>query len=141
MIGNPALVLCTAAKYSSRHRYLGVGGSVVPLPAAPAVRALLGCEPHEATADHVRRLLAAEVRENDWLNYKRALPRDVAKSVAVLANAAGGVLIIGIHEEEGSRRPLLVGCPDPARPAWRPSLSAALASDAESVQPRLHLPH
>jgi hypothetical protein len=97
----------------------------VPLPAASAVRALLGCEPHEATADHIRRLLTVEVRENDWLDYKRALPRDVAKCVAALANAAGGVLIVGIEEERGTRRPLLVGCADPAAKAEQLGLTVA----------------
>jgi hypothetical protein len=59
------------------------------LASAPTLRAMLGRDPHEASADHIRRLINDQVRESDWLGSKGREPKDVAKSVTVLANAGG----------------------------------------------------
>jgi hypothetical protein len=120
------------ALYSSEVQQSGPRGhgreaeGFMALAAAPAVRALLRSEPAPATAEHVRALVEAQVRENDWLDYKQSVPNDVAKCVAAFANGAGGVLLIGIEEEKGTRRPLLLGCPDPG--ATRERVESAIAS-------------
>jgi hypothetical protein len=58
------------------------------------------------TADGVRELVAERVRERADLDFKRELPSkeknaDLAKDLSAMANAGGGVIIVGIEERAG----------------------------------------
>jgi predicted HTH transcriptional regulator len=68
----------------------------------------------------VEQLIAAELPEDQELEYKRDLPRpkqaketktdpleEFAKDVSAMANASGGVLLFGIEEDGKTKKPTL----------------------------------
>lgn len=68
---------------------------------------LLGTPVSEATYDHVQVLIDNNVPESFDLDYKKTLygrsdkdKRELCSDVAALANAAGGLIILGIDEDE-----------------------------------------
>lgn len=72
-----------------------------------SLEALLGATPSLLTWDNLLGLIEAGVSESEFLDFKRdhygngeSERRDAAKDVAALANSGGGVLLIGIAEDE-----------------------------------------
>jgi len=72
------------------------------------LRTLLGVDPDGLTASHVEELVRDEVEESFDLEFKGELygnsdqaKRDLAGDVAALANAAGGIIVIGVAEVNG----------------------------------------
>jgi hypothetical protein len=68
---------------------------------------LLGTRPEEATEEHLSRLVAGGVREDADLDFKQArygnsdpARRDLAGDVAAMANTRGGLIIIGVRDED-----------------------------------------
>lgn len=69
---------------------------------------LLGTHPHRLTCDDVRTLASRGVREDVDLEFKATLyggsdgaRRELAADVAALANERGGVILLGVVEEDG----------------------------------------
>ncbi len=74
----------------------------------PRLEAIFGTELVDLTEEHIGRALGAGVEEAQDLDFKREMyggsdrdKRDLATDVAAIANANGGLLIIGIDEEDG----------------------------------------
>lgn len=68
----------------------------------PRIEAVLGARIEEITPDHINAALAAGVEEAADLDFEQADYTDaeeLAKDVAAMANAVGG-LIIGVREEK-----------------------------------------
>ncbi len=70
------------------------------------LRAVLGVAPHEVEEEHLQALVDAGVRENADLDFKRdpygktdGENRELAADIAALANDRGGVLVIGVRDE------------------------------------------
>jgi hypothetical protein len=53
----------------------------------------------EITWADVEEFCSAKVTENTYLDYKRDFPTDLAKTVSAMANTFGGVVIIGVGED------------------------------------------
>lgn len=74
------------------------------------LESLFGVALDEATAAHIQSLVTNGVTESFDLDFKEALysrgdsaKRDLAGDVAALANTAGGVIVIGVAEDDQSR--------------------------------------
>lgn len=74
----------------------------------PRIEALLGVSTAEADEAALQRLIDGSVREDEDLEFKSGLyggreqdKRELAKDVAGLANHRGGLLIIGMSEDQG----------------------------------------
>jgi hypothetical protein len=70
------------------------------------LRELFGADLSEVTEDNLRGLIDGEVREDDDLDFKRkgyggsdSQKRALAADVAAMANHRGGVIVIGVREE------------------------------------------
>lgn len=68
---------------------------------------VLGGEPNELSWDQLKTLIANGVEESEDLDFKASHygnsdndKRELAKDVAALANSSGGVLLIGVQEDE-----------------------------------------
>jgi hypothetical protein len=82
----------------------------VPAPRSPGwslrLTDLLGIRPDEATESHLERLVAGGIREDADLDFKQQRygnsdqdKREMAGDIAAMANERGGVIIIGIRDE------------------------------------------
>lgn len=78
-------------------------------PVRSRLATLLGGDFPDLTAEHIRRLVDNAVREDVDLDFKEACygkrdseKRDLAGDVAALANTLGGVLILGLKDEDGT---------------------------------------
>ncbi len=67
---------------------------------------LLGARPDVINEDHLARLIAGEIREDSDLDFKRdrygnsdSAKREMAADIAAMANDRGGLIIIGIRDE------------------------------------------
>lgn len=75
----------------------------------PLLESVLGCPAADITWDVVRSLVERQVAENLCLDYKSTLygPKskadELAKDVAAFANASGGLLILGVSEDNQAR--------------------------------------
>ncbi|GJO17862.1 hypothetical protein NJB1507_08350 [Mycobacterium marinum] len=70
----------------------------------PRLTRLFGCRVDELDETAIRKAIAARVRENDELDFKREHhddPDELAKDVAALANNIGGVLVLGVADDRG----------------------------------------
>ncbi len=74
----------------------------------PRLEAILGAQVHELTETHLQRLVDGAVAEAVDLEFKRDHyetnergKKELAKDIAAMANASGGVIIIGIRETNG----------------------------------------
>lgn len=71
----------------------------------PAVEDVLGAPVNQLTAADLQRAVDDRVRELPDLDFKQTLYKDVeelAKDIAAMANAAGGLLVLGIGEDNGT---------------------------------------
>jgi hypothetical protein len=97
----------------------------------PRLAKLLGAAVDEATAEHIVGLVAKRVPEDAELDYKRANQYiannegadELAKDVSGMANARGGLVIIGIEEDEQA-------CADKATPV---KVSDKITSQMEQI--------
>ncbi|MEV4058412.1 ATP-binding protein [Amycolatopsis sp. NPDC049688] len=69
------------------------------------IHAELGLLPSELTHDMVVRAVEQQLRENDDLDWKQALPvperrQEFAKDVAAMANTRGGLIVFGVTEKD-----------------------------------------
>ncbi len=74
------------------------------------LESVLGASVDAVTSENVRGLVASQVPESHDLDFKQGLyertdgaRRDLAGDVAALANTAGGVLLVGVEEDENGR--------------------------------------
>lgn len=74
------------------------------------LESVFGAKLSEVTADHIRTLVTSEVQEAFDLDFKSELygrsdqdKRALGGDVAALANTAGGVIVLGIEEDEQAR--------------------------------------
>jgi schlafen family protein len=74
------------------------------------LESLLGVTLDAVTADHVRGLVTAQVQEAFDLDFKQALygrgdsdKRALAGDVAALANTGGGIIVLGVQEDDQAR--------------------------------------
>lgn len=84
----------------------------VPMTALRSRRleSVLGAPLDALTSDHIRGLVTATVQEAFDLDFKRTLygrgdsdKRSLAGDVAALANTAGGIIVLGVEEDEHAR--------------------------------------
>src|SRR5690349_7722275 len=71
---------------------------------------LFGAHFDDLEPNHIRNLVAAEVEESYFLDFKSALycknddqRRELAKDVVALANTAGGAIVLGVAEHDHAR--------------------------------------
>lgn len=121
---------------------------------SPALEALLGGPVDETglTEHAVLRLVAAGARESDELEFKRdpypAAPagrpltwtteQELAKDVTTLANHVGGLLLIGVDEQDGVAAEAVPTVTDPDREVQR--LRQALVNHAAPVPRAVFVP-
>ena len=93
----PLQKLCATSDYSGR------------MPRLNRVEVLIGAALSDAGESHLARLVDGNVREDTDLEFKQELygtsdaaKRDLAGDVAALANTVGGVVVIGIRDEEAT---------------------------------------
>ena len=74
----------------------------------PAIELLLGCQVDDLEANGIQRLVEDGVAEGPDLEFKVQCygtsdsdKRELAKDVAALANAQGGLIIVGVKEQDG----------------------------------------
>jgi predicted HTH transcriptional regulator len=69
----------------------------------PRVEAILGAPIDQLTVEHIRAAVDAGVEESRDLDFKEGHYRDgeeLAKDVAAFANHVGGLIVIGVREEQ-----------------------------------------
>ncbi len=121
---------------------------------SPWLEALLGgpVEQTGLTEDAVLRLVEAGARESDELELKRdpyrgapadrpvqwTVEQEFAKDVTALANHVGGLLLIGVREQDGAAAEAVPSVADPDREVQR--LGQALANYASRVPRAVFVP-
>ena len=71
----------------------------------PSVPSLLACSEDDVTLERVLRVVEAGSAESLTLEFKSTIaPKNVAKSVAAMANTYGGIIIVGIDDKPGPER-------------------------------------
>lgn len=98
----PLRGVCALMVRSSARREIAVA-----LPRSRRLEAAFGAALSEVTAEHVRGLVTSAVQEDFDLDFKAQMygnsdadKRDLATDVAAMANSAGGVIVIGVEENE-----------------------------------------
>jgi predicted HTH transcriptional regulator len=61
---------------------------------------------HEVTFKDVTEFCAQKYPESITLDYKQAIPKDLAKHFATFSNTLGGVIIVGVEEDPQTGLPL-----------------------------------
>jgi predicted HTH transcriptional regulator len=61
---------------------------------------------HEVNFDDVKEFCEQKYPESTTLDYKKDLPRDLAKHFATFSNTLGGTIIIGVEEDPDTGQPL-----------------------------------
>lgn len=94
------------------------------------------------TADDIRGILAERVREGLQLEFKREVnvdkPREWAVDITAFANTAGGVILIGVVDDDG--RPIeVIGVDDSNVDALLQRLSNVIRDRVEPTLPGLHM--
>ena len=105
---------------SSNPRYLPV---VFENPTIELSVPIWKIEPEQITGEHVSNLFYRGVQEGQHLDYKRAeclkreQVRDLLKDMCAMANSGGGMILIGIRENEGRpKMPLRLGLQGVTKP-------------------------
>jgi len=57
---------------------------------------------NEITYDDVKNFIQKKIKENTFLDYKADFPRKLEKTIAAMANTHGGIIIIGVKEEDNN---------------------------------------
>jgi len=77
---------------------------------SPRLQAIFGADLDNVTAEHIRFIVENEVTEDFDLDFKSELygssdkaKHDLATDVAALASTAGGVVVLGVTEDEQAR--------------------------------------
>jgi len=97
-----------------------------------SVTSLFGSPAAEITLDRVQALVDQTPEETLTVEYKREYTRQVVTSVAAMANTYGGLILVGVTEEEGDDRlvgvplgtvdQIVNGCHDLLEPPWHPEI-------------------
>lgn len=131
------------AVVGDRNTQTSVGGwHVPPWVQVPSLQLLLGKKPGDLRWEDVERLVKQKTSEGQNLEFKSELydskdgPKELAKDVVGFANAGGGLLVIGLAEDEhgGAARIESVELSDAERNRMREILSRRVAPLVPDLQ-------
>lgn len=63
----------------------------------------------DITYEDVLNFCNERIKENEFLDYKGDFPRNLEKTISSMANTYGGIIIIGINDDDGSPKPPFEG--------------------------------
>lgn len=86
----------------------------------------------DVSLDRVRQLIAQDLPESLTLEYKEAFTPSITRTVAAMANAYGGIILVGVTDEASADRivgvtaatvtQIVNACHDAIEPPWEPEI-------------------